>query len=338
MSRTVGIVWRGGGPGEALPEGSRLWPVVRALEARELGVAPISYCEEASDTVRDRLGRCDGALVWVDPLTDGRDRADLDAILRQAAEAGVWVSAHPDTILKIGTKEVLFTTRALGWSGDVAMYRDVADFRRDFPGRLAASGVRVLKQYRGNGGQGVWKVAARAAGRVRLQEATHRDGAADEMPLAAFLDRCDAYFAGDGRLIDQEFQPRITEGMVRCYLCGAQVVGFARQYPPGYGSAITPDETFGLPAAKTMLPPSEPQFQALRSRLEQVWVPGMQRILRLADGELPVLWDADFLFGPREPGGDTFVLCEINASCITPFPPQAPAAIAEAVRHALNGR
>src|SRR5690348_4378714 len=108
--RTVGIIWRSGRSGEVLPEGSRLWPVVRALEAVEMAVTPISYCEEASVAVRERVAACDGVVVWVDPLTDGRDRSDLDALLREASKQGVWVSAHPDTILKMGTKEVLFAT------------------------------------------------------------------------------------------------------------------------------------------------------------------------------------------------------------------------------------
>ena len=35
------------------------------------------------------------------------------------------------------------------------------------------------------------------------------------------------------------------------------------------------------------------------------------------------------LLGPKTPdGNDTYVLCEINASCVTPFPPEAPAKIA----------
>ena len=39
--------------------------------------------------------------------------------------------------------------------------------------------------------------------------------------------------------------------------------------------------------------------------------------------------DADFLLGPPvEDGTDTYVLCEINCSCVTPFPPEAPDHIA----------
>ena len=65
------------------------------------------YSEEAQEDVRARLLAVDGVLVWVDPLSARRDRLRLDALLRDVAARGVWVSAHPDVILKMGVKEVL---------------------------------------------------------------------------------------------------------------------------------------------------------------------------------------------------------------------------------------
>ncbi len=332
----VGIVWRDGpaAQGKPLPENSRLHPVSLALLARGMDVATIPYCEEARDMVRARMSGCAGLLVWVDPLSDGRDRTDLDVLLREASRAGVWVSAHPDTILKMGTKEILFRTRHLAWGGDTVLYATRDEFRREFPARLAASGCRVLKRYRGNGGQGVWRVTSSGADTVRLQEATDRDATASAMTLGAFLDHCDSYFAGDGRLIDQAFQPRIAEGMVRCYMSGTELVGFARQYPaPNVAAEIV----FGLPATKTMFPPDAPQFAALRAQLEREWTPGLCETLGLPQRDLPALWDADFLFGPRNAdGSDSHVLCEINISCVTPFPPEAPPRIADWVARALG--
>ena len=54
-------------------------------------------------------------LVWVNPIHEGRGRANLDALLREVAMRGTWVSAHPDVILKMGTKEVLYRTRTMPW-------------------------------------------------------------------------------------------------------------------------------------------------------------------------------------------------------------------------------
>ncbi|GCC44666.1 hypothetical protein chiPu_0028480 [Chiloscyllium punctatum] len=57
------------------------------------------------------------------------------------------------------------------------------------------------------------------------------------------------------------------------------------------------------------------------------------KTLAIDDASLPVIWDADFLYGPRDAdGADTYVLCEINASSCFAIPDEAPAAIARTVR------
>jgi hypothetical protein len=66
--------------------------------------------------------------------------------------------------------------------------------------------------------------------------------------------------------------------------------------------------------------------------MEAEWVPQMMQALSIERRELPIIWDADFLYGPRTAAGtDTYVLCEINVSSCFAIPDQAPAAIAELV-------
>src|SRR6185295_9711884 len=73
-------------------------------------------------------------------------------------------------------------------------------------------------------------------------------------------------------------------------------------------------------------------FQALRAKMETEWVPQMLTTLDVARAALPVIWDADFLYGPRDAaGGDTYVLCEINVSSCFAIPDEAPAAIAKLI-------
>ena len=63
--------------------------------------------------------------------------------------------------------------------------------------------------------------------------------------------------------------------------------------------------------------------------MESKWTPHMMQVLNIDAQSLPIIWDADFLYGPRRPTGeDTYVLCEINVSSVAPFPEQAPAEIA----------
>ena len=329
---------------------TRLRPMAEALGA--VGLAPefVAYDDHCFDAARSRLVAADGALVWVDPISgDGRERTRLDALLREVAARGVLVSAHPDTILAMGTKEVLYRTRELGWGCETHLYRTTDEFRSEFPKVLTELGARVLKPYRGNGGIGVHKVElvsprpADPSSIVRVQSARLRDEVADDVPLQVFMDSCESVFAGaDGscRLVDQPFQPRITEGIIRCYLVKDEVVGFARQYPDARAPAAdasTRRLVFGLPSAKTMFAADEPSLHGLRQLVEYEWLPGMQEIVGLDAGTLPVLWDADFLLGPATKSGeDTYVLCEINVSSVLPFPPHAPAAVARATRAALR--
>jgi hypothetical protein len=73
-------------------------------------------------------------------------------------------------------------------------------------------------------------------------------------------------------------------------------------------------------------------FQALRRSMEENWTPQMMETLAIDEASLPIIWDADFLYGPCDrAGADTYVLCEINASSCFAIPDEAPAAIARAV-------
>lgn len=308
----------------------RLRPLLLAFEGHGVDAEPVVYSEEWHDAVRTTLLCVDGVLVWVDPISDGRDRSRLDPMLREVASQGVWISAHPDVILTIGTKEVLYRTRHLGWGTDTHLYRTPGEFEREFPQRLAGEGSRVLKQWRGNGGIGTWLVQCDGASAsadadllVWIQEAT-RDSRREAMRLGAFMQRCQIYFSAGGGLIDQRHARRASEGMIRCYLIQDQVVGFSTQRPIGSGS-------FAMAREKTFYAESERQFMTLRREMQDHWVPQMQEVLDLDTRSLPVIWDADFLLGPRsKQGEDTYVLCEINVSSVSPFPDTAVPRIAEA--------
>ena len=73
--------------------------------------------------------------------------------------------------------------------------------------------------------------------------------------------------------------------------------------------------------------------------MEDEWVAEMCRTLALDPSALPVIWDADFLYGPKDAAGaDTYVLCEINVSSVYPFPDEALAPIVAAMRARLAAR
>jgi hypothetical protein len=156
-ARKVALLWHGDRDARetATLEENRMRGVAEAL--RQVGIAAEAavYADEFVDEVRDQLLQVDGVLVWVNPIEKGRDRSTLDAMLSQVADAGIFVSAHPRMIQKMGTKEVLFTTRGMSWGCDTHLYATAQELREQLPLRLAEGKPRVLKQYRGNGGNGV---------------------------------------------------------------------------------------------------------------------------------------------------------------------------------------
>ena len=343
----VGLLWRGDAQAPPPdPETTRLRGVFDALSQRDVEAIPIVYADEVVDSVRERLLGLDGVLVWVDPITDGHDRSQLDPMLADVAARGVWVSAHPDTILKIGTKEVLFRTRGMSWGTDTRLYATLEQFRDALPKVLAEGRPRVLKQYRGNGGNGVWKIEAADAAtsarvsRVRIRHA-RRGSLEEETSLGEFIERCAPYFDGEGRMVDQPFQPRLIDGMVRCYLVHDRVVGFGEQlinmlFPAPLGESA---DDAPLPGPRLYYPPTRGDFQALKHRLESEWVPELCRSCSVDRADLPAIWDADFLYGPKTASGDdTYVLCEINVSAVLPFPDSALEPLADAVVARLRRR
>jgi hypothetical protein len=336
--QTVAILSRGDAAArrDATPQNSRFIHVFEALSAVGIEARPVVYDEAFADAVRNELLVVDGVLVWVDPIHQGKTRAALDPLLREIAAQGPWVSAHPDVILKMGVKEVLYRTRHLGWGGDTHRYDSADAFRVEFPSRLRAAGHRVLKQNRGNAGQGVWKVEALPGTdtKVRVLQA-QRGSRPEEIPLDAFITRCEPYFGWGGCIIDQAFQPRLPEGMIRCYMSGSKVAGFGHQLikalipPPPEG----PDSPEAQPGPRIMHGPDAPPFQSLRRSMEDGWTPQLMETLDIDEASLPVIWDADFLYGPRDPtGADTYVLCEINVSSCFAIPDEAPATIARTVK------
>ena len=142
------------------------------------------------------------------------------------------MSAHPDVILRMGTKEVLVDTASMSWSTETSLYRTAERTRDELPARLAEGGPLVLKQHRGMGGNGVWKVEADGNTSVRVQHATRR-ASPSGCRWRSSSRRCEPYFAGAGLMVEQPYQPRLSEGMIRAYLNHDQVVGFAQQYPRG---------------------------------------------------------------------------------------------------------
>ena len=326
----VGLLWRNEwDPPETdtvVAENCKLRGVFAAF--RDLGVVaePAVYTDKWTAELREQLLTLDGVLVWVNPVEQGLNRTKLDALLREVADTGVWVSAHPDVIMRMATKRVLFDTREMSWGTETRLYFSPAELRDGLTS--LDGGARVFKQQRGMGGHGVWKIERDPNDDDLLwAEEAIRGATRSQLSVDAFVARCEPYFERDGTIVEQPFQTRINEGMIRVYLTHDRVVGFAHQYPAG----LRPESSGAPPPGKKFETATVPAYSRLRETMESQWVPQMQQLLDLDTVRLPVIWDADFLHGPKTAtGDDTYVLCEINASSTFAFPEHAMPTVAEA--------
>jgi len=332
----IAILWRGDEAARrsAAPGTSRFKAIFASLAHVGIDAEPVVYDDDVLEAVRGQLATFDGVIVWVNPIHEGRSRAHLDSLLREVAARSVWVSAHPDVILKMGAKEVLHRTRTMSWGCDTAVYRTAEAMRIEFPARLAG-GPRVIKRNRGNGGQGVWKVETlgtpNSGPMVRVLDATK--DASEELAMDEFLAGCVEYF-DDGCVIDQPFQMRLTEGVVRCYMAVDRCAGF------GYQKVRALVDS---PAARAEAGPrlytsnADPRFQRLRRLMEEEWTPQLIALLDMQRSDLPMIWDADFMLGPKGADRtDSYLLGEINVSSVFPIPDEAPAEIARQVADRLR--
>jgi hypothetical protein len=308
------------------PAESRFAQLFEALAAAGVTAEPAVYHDDFAQEVEQQLLQVALVLVWCNPIQDGHRRDRLDAMLRRLVAAGVQVSAHPDAVLKLGTKDVLVETRSLPFGSDVHRVDSLSQLEAELPLRLA-NGPRVLKQHRGHSGIGVWRVERLAGREPPALRVRHAQRGSEErvMELPSLLRQMSEYFepANGGHMIDQAWQPRLVDGMVRAYLVEGQVTGFGLQavnalYPCEPGEAAVPA------GPRVYHGPDLPGFQGLRQLLETTWVALLADTVGLARDQLPLLWDCDFLLGQASQAGEQrFVLCEINVSSVSPFPPSS---------------
>ena len=122
------------------------------------------------------------------------------------------------------------------------------------------------------------------------------------------MSRCEQYFAGDGCMVDQPFQPRLQDGMIRCYMVRDEVAGFGHQLIKALMPAPSGTEP-AQPGPRNMYGADERAFQALKAKMESEWTLAMMRLLDVDRASLPVIWDADFLYGPKTESGEDITFC-----------------------------
>lgn len=324
------------------PSESRFVALFDAFAAAGIQAEPAVYDAHFADEVAAQLRGVAAVLVWCNPIEGGQRRDRLDTMLRDVAQCGVLVSTHPDAIDRLGTKDVLFETRDLAFGSDVHRVDSLAQLACELPARLDG-GARVLKQHRGHSGIGIWRVQwldAQAERSPLLVRHAQRGSEQECIDMPTLLARLAPYFEprNGGHMIDQAWQARLTEGMVRAYLVQDTVVGFGLQainaLHPGTPGAPAPQ-----PGPRLYHGPDLPEFQPLRQLLESQWIEQLRLRVGLDRARLPLLWDCDFLRAGSSAGArhepEEFALCEVNVSSVSPFPPSAIAPLVAALKSRL---
>ena len=300
-------------------------------------VSSVLYHDTIAGKLAKELSKYNAILVWVNPIEQQGDRKMLDALLMKLSTQGCFVSAHPDTILKMGTKEVLYRTRKTEFGGDTKLYHSFADFKERF--LKEHPGIRILKQYRGNGGDGVFKVDTTELNNNRITITHAKNG--DEEKLVSiddFFKMFESYFSTNSMLIDQQWNQNIVNGMVRCYLSGSKVTGFGYQEINALYPITEKSPVFKRPSPLFYFSEDCGLFNDLRKIMENSWIEELQEITRISNEMLPVIWDADFFINKinTENTSEKYTLCEINVSCVSPFTESSIPYIAEEVKKRIS--
>lgn len=192
---------------------------------------------------------------------------------------------------------------------------------------------RSAATHRGHSGIGVWRVERPVDDGLLTVQHARRGSVPQRMDLPTLQSTLAPEFepaAGD-HMLDQAWQPRLAEGMVRAHLVEDRIAGFGHQAV----NALHPDAS--TPGPRLCHDAEIPAFQALRRRLESNWVSLLCERIGPQCDRLPLPWDCEFMLGePAADGAERFVLCEINGSSVSPFPHSAMAPLVDAVRRCIG--
>lgn len=244
-------------------------------------------------------------------------------LLTQLSDAGLVGMSTPEEMMAYGAKDALVKLKDTDLvPSDTAAYYDVESFHQTFPTSLSY-GERVLKQNRGSTGSGIWRVqiedkelaASITPGtplpldtELKCTEAV--DNHTEIRQLGEFMDFCDRYIIGDnGMLVDMRFIPRIIEGEIRILLVGPEPV-FVVHKKPAEGADNFSATLFSGAHYSYDTPQAWPElvemFAAARPEIAE----------KLGGDNIPLVWTADFMLADDDAGNDTYVLGEINCSCV----------------------
>lgn len=300
------------------PDGYRkdTMPMVHALEQRGYSAEVIFYEFEKHDEIFNYV--LQNAVAYVSRINPGnlKHEASYFSLLRQLCEKGIIGMPHPDAMIGYGAKDALvkLTSTSLVPEDTFAYYK-VSELYEQFPKALA-KGERVLKQNRGSTGEGIWRVSLvdptekepNVHSKIKCTEA--KDNHVEFWELGPFMHFCEKYIIGEnGMLVDMPFLPRITEGEIRLLMLKDRPINVVHKKPADSADAFSATLFSG---AQYRYDSPEEWHELVTNFLEQL--PSITEMLGGYD--LPLIWTADFILDTLPDGSDTYILGEMNCSCV----------------------
>ncbi|QNE89043.1 Cj0069 family protein [Corynebacterium incognita] len=299
-------------------------PIVNSIKEQGWDSEVIYFHPDNAEEIFEKVSHnFDGYISRVNPGNiPGGEKGYFD-MLTKLSEAGLVGMSTPAEMMAYGAKDALVKLNDTDLvPADTAAYYDVESFHETFPKSLSY-GERVLKQNRGSTGSGIWRVqlvdkelaesvepgtALPLDTKIKCTEAV--DNHTEERELGDFMDFCDQYIIGDnGMLVDMRFMPRIVEGEIRILLVGPHPVFVVHKKPAEGGDNFSATlfsgakYTYDKPEAWQEL---VDMFAEARPVIAE----------KLGGDNIPLIWTADFMLADGENGEDTYVLGEINCSCV----------------------
>jgi hypothetical protein len=303
------------------PDGYRpdTLPMVDALKQQDQDAEVIFFEIEKRDEIFNYVK--ENAVAYVSRINPGNlpHEAEYFEMLRELCDAGVVGMPHPDAMIGYGAKDALVKLRHTSLvPEDTFAYYTIEEFKETFPTSLT-NGERVLKQNRGSTGEGIWRVqlveplaedvtVVPLDAQIKCTEA--KDNHVEYHALGDFMTFCEQYIVGaNGMLVDMPFLPRIKEGEIRLLMLRDMPVNVVHKKPAEDADAFS----------ATLFSGAKYRYDAPEDWKELVdgFLGQLPEVTELLGGyDLPLIWTADFILDTDAEGNDTYILGEMNCSCV----------------------
>ncbi len=323
MKKSV-VVFEAEGGSDKIFNGHRkdTMPIVEAIQKKGWHAEVVYFRDEWADEIYDYAKeKFDAYISRINPGNLATGEKMYFETLRKLSDAGLVGMSHPDAMINFGAKDALVKLADTDLvPNDTYAYYTVEEFNKTFPSSISW-GERVLKQNRGSTGEGIWRVQIEESidfkpgdslpldTKLKCTEAV--DNHVEYNTLGDFMKFCEQYIVGEnGMLVDMRFMPRIKEGEIRILLIGDKPIFVVHKKPADAEDAFS--ATLFSGAKYTY---DKPEDWAELMTLFNDSLPVISD--KLGGFDIPLIWTADFMLGDKdEAGNDTYVLGEINCSCV----------------------